>query len=482
VSIRVRLTLWYVVILCLGFAVFGIAVFWQTQQTANAAFDESLRERASELRAYVQFSPHIRLLADAPDEGAGTPGEAAAWIRILDAHGRVAATEGPPLANVPQRLLATTVAGFYDVGNLHMFVQPLLLHGKLRAVIQTITTGQELGASSRRLLSAMLVVGVFTLVLAALAGLFLANRALRPVDRITRVAQEIGDGDLRRRVAPQISERSGRGPSGRDEIGRLALTFDAMLSRLEHADGRRRQLTADAAHELATPVATIMTGAEIALRRRRTPDEYRDALHHVVEESQHLARLVDDLLFLARADAGRLHIMHELVEIDEVCRQVVAAMEPLARKRDISLELALPVHSTLVQGDEMRLGQVIRNLLDNGVRYTPSGGTVRLSVERGPRETGVTGEIAIHVEDSGPGIPVAERERVFERFHRVVDVMRAPDTDSDRTTGSGLGLAICKAIVAAHGGWIRVEDTDGSRAIKFSTGAHVAIGLPSTPE
>jgi signal transduction histidine kinase len=477
-SVRVRLTLWYVLVLSLGLMTFGIAVFLQTQQAASSAFDDSLRERAGELQAYVRLTPRVRLLAGAPNEGTGLPGEAAAWIRVLDRRGHAVATEGPALTNVPKTLLNRTAAGFYDIGNLHMFVQPLGSHGKPQAVIQTITTGQELGASNRRLISSMVIVGAFIVVLAAAAGLFLADRALRPVDRITRVAQEIGEGDLRRRVAPDVSGR-GRNASPRDEIGRLALTFDAMLARLEDADERRRQLTADAAHELATPVATIMTGAEIALRRERTPEEYRDALQHVVEEGRHLGRLVDEVLLLARADAGRLRMKHELVEIDEVCRQVAAGMKPLAKERDISLELALPSQSILVDGDEMRLGQVIRNLLDNALHYTPTGGVVRLSAERATHGMGAKRDVAVHVEDSGPGIPAAERERVFERFHRIVDTTRAPATDLTRTPGSGLGLAICKAIVIGHGGSITIEDTGDSKSTGAPDGTHVVIRLPS---
>jgi signal transduction histidine kinase len=479
-SVRVRLTLWYLLVLSLGFVVFGIGVSWQTQQTESASFDQTLRERANELRAYVGLNPTVRLLPHAPNEGAGLVGEAAAWIRILDRHGRVVATEGPALARVPKRLLATTAPGFHNLGSLHMFVEPVLLRGVARATIQTITTADQIDASGRRLIRTMAIAGVFIVLLAALAGLFLADRALRPVDRITRVAQEIGAGDLRRRITPEFTSQKGRAFTHDDEIARLAMTFDAMLARLEEADEQRRQLTADAAHELSTPVAIITTGAETTLRRPRTAEQYRDALQHVVEEGHHLGRMVDDLLLLARADAGRLQMKHELVELDEVCRQVVAGMQPLAENRDVSLELDLPTQPILVDGDETRLGQVIRNLLDNALRYTPTGGTVRLSAERAPHMGLVKPEITVHVRDSGLGIPASERERAFERFHRVIDTMRAPEADLAQMQGSGLGLAICKAIVIAHGGWIRMESENERRAVNEPTGTHVIIGLPGS--
>lgn len=477
-SVRVRLTLWYVFVLGLGLVAFGTAVFLQTRQAASASFDQTLRERALELRPYVRFTPSVGLQPGAPDEGAGVVGEAAAWIRVLDGDGRVRATEGPPLSGVPRPLLSTTRPGFAHAGNLHVFVLPVVRRGARVATVQIITTAQQVDATSQRLIASMIVVGFVVLLLATFAGLFLADRALRPVNRITRVAREIGEGDLKRRVVEELGGHGSRPFARRDEIGKLARTFDAMLERLHDADERRRQLTADAAHELSTPLTTMTTGAEIALRHPRTAEEYRDALSSVVAEGHHLVHIVDDLLLLARADAGRLPMKHGLVEVDDLCRQVVRGMAPLARDRRVTVNLELPAEPILVNGDDMRLGQVVRNLLDNALRYTPPAGTIWIEARFDHGKATRAPEVAIHIRDTGPGIPRGERERIFERFHRVVDTVRSPGSDQGHGTGSGLGLAICKAIIVAHGGWIRVEDNGSEEASRGSAGTHIVIGLP----
>ena len=226
-----------------------------------------------------------------------------------------------------------------------------------------------------------------------------------------------------------------------------------------------RRLTADAAHELATPVASIQSGAEVALRRARSQIEYQDALRLVVEEAQHLERIVDDLLLLARADAGHLVVANELVEIDDVCRQTVRAMTPLAGTRMVGLEVEVAPEPILVHGDELRLGQVVRDLIDNALTHTPPGGTVWVtasSATDGKSEPRVT----VSVRDTGPGIPLAEQDHVFERFHRVDGGESKHVGTGHRRSGTGLGLAICKAIVTAHGGQIYVADT-GEPAANF---------------
>jgi signal transduction histidine kinase len=185
--------------------------------------------------------------------------------------------------------------------------------------------------------------------------------------------------------------------------------------------------------------------------------------------------MVDDLLLLARADAGRLPMNHELVELDEVCRRAFEALQPLAEERDIHMELNLPSEPLLVLGDDKRLSQVVRNLLDNALRFTPRNGVVSL---RGSREVDSArneAHIIIHVRDSGPGIPDGELDRVFERFHRVAPASGQRGSEANR--GSGLGLAICKAIVKAHAGTIRALSSDELESWERG-GANLSIALP----
>jgi signal transduction histidine kinase len=477
VTVRVRLTLWYIVVVCVGFAVFAGVTVWQAQQAASAALDQQLHHRAQEVATYLRVDHGIVVAPGAADESGSKPGESTFWIRVLTPRGRVVSSLGPSLAPLPSGLLGDLRTGVHDSGRVRSFVLPIVRHGRTAAIIQMITTTDQVDAARRQLVTAMAIAGVILVLLAGLAGLFLANRALQPVDRITRIAGEIGESDLSRRVREEIWRDGRRGQRHDDELGRLAHTFDSMLARLEEASERRRQLTADAAHELLTPVATISSGAEIALRHPRTEEEYRATLQEIVQESQQLARVLDDLLLLARADAGRLPMEHEIVEVDDVCRHAVRAFEPLALEREISLTATIPSHPVLVTGDEMRLAQVIRNLLDNALRYTPPKGSISLSLESKLGPGAARGKVVIRVRDTGPGIPPDERTRIFERFYRVRNMASSEDRTYRPSGGSGLGLAICQAIVRAHGGEISVQSPTNS-----GLGAAFLIELPAIPQ
>lgn len=471
-SVRVRLTLWYVVVLCLGLGVFAGAVLWQTDRAADTALDATLARRAHDVAADLRLGQPITLRRDAPDEGVRQPGDTSLWVRVLNASGQVVVTQGPGLPGIPSAMLGDTRAGRQDVGlgsgrQLRLLVLPIVRQGRRMATVQVITTTDALDVARGQLLAAMGLAGGLLVVIAALGGLALADRVLRPVDRITRLAASIGAGDLHRRVGDALGGRKQRA----DELGRLVATFDGMLARLEDAAAGRQRLTADVAHELGTPITTISSAAEIALRHPRSSDEYRVVLHQVVVESRQMGRLVDDLLLLARADAGRLPMEQELVELDEVCRQAVRAYEPLARERSVTLRTCLPHEAVLVVGDEGRLGQVLRNLLDNALRHTPAGGAVTAMVER----TAASGQVAVRVRDTGSGIDPRERERIFERFHRV---QTERPSDGQRT-GSGLGLAICRAIVQAHGGHIAVGASTTDQAGAPDRGAEFVITLPA---
>ncbi len=480
-SMRVRLTLWYVLVLCAGLTLFAGAVLWQTAQSAQAALDESLRQRARDIAADLTAGRTITLHADGPNESE-KPGEATLLIRVLDQTGRVVVRQGPTVPGLAPGLLVSRSPGFHDGDAPHdvhvrLFVQAIRADGRQTGTIQVLTTTGQLETARRQLLTAMGVTGIAIALAATLGGLFLADRALRPVDRITRLAGQIGAGDLHRRVGDGARGRDRGGRTGRlDELGRLAHTFDAMLARLDEASERRRRLTADAAHELATPIATIASTAEIALRRPRSAAEYQATLGHVLDESRFMGRMVDDLLLLARADTGRLPLERELVEIDEVCRAAIRAFQPVAAGRAITLTADLPSGALLVMGDEVRLAQVLRNLLDNALRYTPSGGAVTLSLRACPPDGGGDHKLVLRVSDTGPGIPVSERERVFERFHRGVDQV------DRRAGGSGLGLAICKAIVLAHGGQMRVADGAGANTNDPGGGTAIVVVLPVATE
>ena len=281
---------------------------------------------------------------------------------------------------------------------------------------------------------------------------FLASRALGPIDRITRTAQRIGGQDL--------SERLHLSPSS-DEVGRLAATFDQMLDRLQGAFQRERQFTADASHELRTPLAMLAGHAELALERTRRPAEYRQALHDIVDDAARLRQLLSELLMLARAEGGREDIPQEPVALNELALDVVEAMTPLAEAHNVTLGLG-EVQAATILGDQTRLNQLLINLVDNAIKYTPAGGHIQVAVPGGGGWTRLT------VADTGLGIPAEHLPHVFERFYRV-DAARARAEG-----GSGLGLSIADWIARAHGGRIEVASTVG-------VGTTFTVWLPLAP-
>lgn len=286
------------------------------------------------------------------------------------------------------------------------------------------------------------VVGAFVplaIALALVGGYLLARRVLSPVDRMVDVANRITASDLRQRVEVVNVD---------DELGRLAQTINSLIDRLEKSIDEMRRFTADAAHELRTPLAVLRSGIEVALRVPRSPDEYRQALEAAGDESHRLTRLADQLLFLSRQDAGMVQIEREEVRLDALLKDVVERFESPAREAGLTLSIE-PLTPCAVRGDDVRLGQVFFNALDNAVKYTPPGG--RVTVRARPSGT----RVRVEIEDTGIGIAAEHLPHVFNRFYRA-----DPQPHRERA-GAGLGLAIAKSTVAAHGGDIWLESQVG---------------------
>jgi heavy metal sensor kinase len=285
----------------------------------------------------------------------------------------------------------------------------------------------------------MLFGGPFVLLLAGLGGYWLATRALRPIDRITRTAQAISANDL--------TERIGRvGPA--DEVGRLATTFDQMLDRLQAAFERERRFTADAAHELRTPLAAIKGRIGVTLGRCRTSAEYETTLCALDHEADRLIRLANDLLLLARLDQRRFSWEPETLDVGEVLSAVIEEVQPLAEARQITLVRRIAA-DLCVQGYPDHLIRLLLNLLDNAIKFTPSAGQVIVQAEMLARE------VCITITDHGPGIPTQHLPHVFERFYRVESARSHSDG------GTGLGLAIASEIARVHGGTLEVKSQPG---------------------
>jgi len=282
--------------------------------------------------------------------------------------------------------------------------------------------------SAEQLLSTIALILPLGLVAALLMGSWIARRALAPVDRIITEVREITDGrSLHRRLAE---------PMVKDELGRLTETLNQMMTRLERSFAALRRFTADASHELKTPLTVLRAGVERAITMPSLPSEALAALEETLQEINRMTELVEALLMLARADEGTAPLHRETVDLRAIVEETGETGELLAAEAGVSMEVATPADPVIVPVDASRIRQLILNLLTNAVKYTPAGGSVRLQL--GPSN----GRVTLTVADSGVGIAPGDLPHIFDRFWRA-DSAR---TRTGERSGTGLGLAICKWI------------------------------------
>jgi len=442
-AIRVRLTLWYVGLLAVTLIAFSAFLYLNLAQGLREAQDRALLSEAAHMIATLDMQNGQPQFNDASDV---LPADSV--VALYDATGTKllgSDTRQPPVA--PSNALRQASTGRQTFTSVRasggivwrVLATPVRDNGHLVAVLVAARSEESVASALNELLALLLLAVPATLVLAVAGGFFLAARALGPIDRITRAAEEIGAHDLTRRLDL---------PASHDEVGRLASTFDRMLQRIDEAFRRERQFTADASHELRTPLAMLTSQADVALERPRKAAEYKEALTNIRQDATRMGRLLNQLLTLARADAGHEQLTMERLALDELVKDVVGAMAPLADSRQVRLESRVAGPIT-VDGDQTRLTQLLVNLLDNALKYTPAGGLVTVAVERqGPAAL-------ISIRDTGIGIPPEHLPHVFERFYRA-------DASRSRTEGGeGLGLAIGLWIAQAHGGAITVDSTTG---------------------
>jgi len=358
---------------------------------------------------------------------------------------------GPQRESPEVRAVRTAALGFSDITvagePVRLYVIPVLRDGRRVAAIGVGEPTEGVTRAQSGVARTFLFAGTAVLLAAIVLGFALATRLSRPLRRMAATAAQVRAGDLSQRIGAR--ERH-------DEVGVLADSFDRMLDRLEDAFARQRGFVADASHELRTPLTVIRGQLEVLARQREvTPEDVRHVDEVVTTEVVRMERLVEDLLLLARADEGEL-LRPATLDLRSFVTELFDSLTLTAERR---FELG-DVPAGTLRADEDRIAQVVRNLARNAVEHTRPGGLVRLCVTAHPR-----GWVELAVEDDGPGIPPAQRDRVFDRFHRV---------DSARSRGkggAGLGLSIARAIVEAHGGRIAAgESPEG--------GARVAFRLP----
>lgn len=364
-------------------------------------------------------------------------------FRLLDADGRVMLTSDasnglPDPWPVPARpsteMLIRTESGSNLAAHSRTGSQWIEWPDGSIRIVQATYLLDQVNASLNRFLQICAAALGAAAVLALIGGRMLAERSLRPVANMVSAARKISVGNLRNRL-----DRTQAG----DELDVLAATFNEMIERIERQVAQIRQFTADAAHELRTPLAALRGSAEVALSSERSTEELRTTIAESIEEFDRLSRIADDLLLLARADAGQEFIRRKPMRLDVAVADVVDLFAPLAAERGVSLQCATGI-ALWIEGDDGRLRQMVGNLLDNAIKHTPTGGRVDVEL------SAPNGSAELTVRDTGAGIAPEHLPHVFDRFYRA-------DGARTRMGGAGLGLAISRTIADAHSGSIQLE-------------------------
>ncbi|MBA2470472.1 MAG: HAMP domain-containing protein, partial [Chloroflexia bacterium] len=380
------------------------------------------------------------------------------FVRLVLPGGRVVADTSDALGGLPldQGLVEAALAGRTQLTSavargetIRLVTAPVMTNGEVTGVLQVGIAREEIDEALWSLLLVLFISAPVVLAVAVASGYTLAGRAMRPVSEITRQAASIQADDLRARLHLDLPD---------DELGRLAVTFDAMLDRIEEAFEQQRRFTGDAAHELRTPLSLMRGRVDLALLGDLSAGEYRETLDALQVDIARLTDLVSALLALARADAGHLEL--SLAPVDLADTIEIVGEQFAAQAEEAGVRLERKTEACVVVADEDVLVLVLVNLVANALAHTPPGGSVTL----GCRHTGA--EVIFWVTDTGAGIAPEHRDRVFDRFYRVG---HGPARGS---TGAGLGLNISRAIVAAHRGRIDLGSDPGR-------GTTVTVFLPA---
>jgi heavy metal sensor kinase len=450
-SIRFRLTAWYFAILGVGLTAVGIGAWFGMKASLYDAVDDGLRDRVQGVQKFMNEQISALSVREIRDEFRehSVLGPGGDLFQVCDDHG-VWLYRSIPLENnqVPIRRPSQLGSGpLYETSSIQSIPVRLasqrIVVNQMPYSVEVAAPMDDFNASLERFRSLMTFSLPILLLLAIGGGYWLSRRALRPVDEITRTANSISIDSLSDRLVV---------PKTGDELQRLSETLNGMLARIENSVVRITQFTADASHELRTPLSLIRTTAEVALRRNRDPEEYREALGQVLAESEQTTKLVDGLLFLARADSRTDSLQLAPVNVVDTLREAVAQGQKLASEKGVSVESDLPRAAIEVSADSQALRGLFLILIDNAVKYTPSGGTVSVALRA------VDGLVTATVKDSGIGIAEQDLPHIFDRF------WRADKARSRETGGVGLGLSIARRIAERHGGEISVTSQPGRGA------------------
>jgi heavy metal sensor kinase len=439
-SLRLRLVLWYGLVVTLVVILYGGAVVYQSWRSLTASVDVELDRYAREIAQALRPAGGGRFDLELPPEVASyffRPEDSRPYY-VISAPGGELVDQSEP--DVSIRRTAGRGLGRREVS----------VHASGGAVV---LVGRETGDLRRAqwpLVVNVLLAGAATLALAILGGWFVAGRALAPIRRISETARAMSAGDLDARIAVERTE---------SELEQVASTLNDAFDRLRFAVQQERRFTADASHELRTPISVLRAEAEWALDRERTPQQYRAALAVCRRAALRMQDAVERMLTLVRAEGARDAHERTAVDLNAIIKDVLAWLAPIAQERGVSIAAVGSGSAATVNGDAEQLREAVNNIAANAILYNKPGGSVTIATRT------VGGMARVEVVDTGIGIPAEAVPHVFDRFYRV-DKARSRDAG-----GSGLGLSIARAIVVAHGGDIMCTS-------EFGTGSVFVISLP----
>jgi len=462
-NLRFRLIGWYVLLLVLTLALFSVYIFFQFRNLEQTQQDTRLEGAANNVRGLIDFNfsttPRFRNFPGSQGAAQDLNRENI-QVRLIAPDGTVSDSLGTFVSEMP--VISPIITGYTTAtatnnAQWRIFSQRLPSPPGQLVLVQVGQPLLLLDTQINGLFTPILLGTLIAMVLAVFGGLFLANQALSPIDRVTRTAQAISTRDLTKRI-------NYHGPN--DEIGRLAKTLDQMLDRLDKGFEQERRFTSDASHELRTPLTALKGRIEVTLNRLRSPEEYKDTLAGLGVEVDRLVRLSNSLLYLARLDQAQSNKVwqFEKLNLSDLLDSVVESMQPVAELKQLELSgQILPDIS--IQGNLDQLTRLFLNLLDNAIKYTPEGGRVSVNLIKDNNNANIT------FSDNGRGIALEHLSHLFERFYRA---------DSDRASnsgGSGLGLAIAYEIARQHGGTLEAESQLGQ-----GTSFKVSLPFPDSPK
>jgi heavy metal sensor kinase len=464
-SIRSRLTAWYILLLGIILILFSVFLNYFLSKRLYESVDNSLTVSATVVAtsAVMQFNRSPLPGLDQFFEQFMGAGNLNKFYRIYDGSGNVGSRSNNIDASkfpLSQEAYADALSGtnsyetFLVDGKhpIRVITMPILREKKLVNLVQVGTSLEAVKETLRNLRIFLFTAVPSVLVFATLFARFLARRALKPISKIIKTARDIGQGQELSQRIPVFKVQ--------DELGQLALTFNEMMDRLENSFAQMRQFSSDASHELRTPLTVLQGQNELVLSKLRDPKEYQEVIISNLEEIKYMSKVLEDLFVLSRSDENQVLLNYKRMDLRDLVEEVCRHAEILAEEKDISIVIAF-LEQVKINGDEVRLRQMVWNILHNGIKYTQPGGELKVSLLE------ESGFALLSIQDTGIGIPEKDLPFIFDRFYRV-DKARSKDEG-----GSGLGLSICRHIAEAHKGKIEVESKPG-------LGTRFKIHIPST--